>query len=112
MLLVHWILLDLDGITPFSCLTSLKESYVRTFDFLLRQAEQARDAFFFNRDKSSIGVGSSDEFNDGAGAKRGDRNRQAIKLHQQQTHNVGTLQARQLMIAQSGSVDLNKGDVE
>ncbi|KAJ9651206.1 hypothetical protein H2198_009508 [Neophaeococcomyces mojaviensis] len=71
---------------------SLKDFCVRTLDFLLWQAEQATDAFFFDNGKLSVGVGGSEEFNDGMGAKRGGgRDPEAIELHQQQTHIVGTL---------------------
>lgn len=62
---------------------SLKESCVHTLDFLIWQAEQATDAFFFDNDEPSVGVGGSEEFNDGMGAKRGGRVPEAIDLAQE-----------------------------
>ena len=98
---------------------SLKESCVLTLDFLFWQAEKATDAFVFDNDKPFVAVGGSEEVNEGVGAKRAGCDLEAIKLHQQQTHIVGTLQGHQIMIYvahsetrharnEHGSVDLNK----
>ena len=79
------------AILNFRLPLSLKESCALALDFLFWQAEQATGAFFFEIEEPWVGVGGSEEFNDGVGAKRGGCDLEAIKLHQQQTHNVDTL---------------------